>query len=608
VSIREILARIPGGQRSPLGWDEVARYLRENVYAPQSEQKRKNAAAMRTALYMDAGDEHLTKWIDEVFQDRSVIDKRQVWVEKSKYNNVTKRIVNELSTVYTEPATRTLANERANERYQEVQRATRQHEVFRRINRWLTLQNNLAIGFRVIEERGKRRPVIDVVTPEHFSAVAYPDDRTRLGALSFDLTNDSLRRNDDDPARLVWTDTEYFYLTARGVLIEESIVEHGFDRMPWILLSLEPPSGALLDATSGADVIAAHLSVWFENVCLLKESKSATKQPALSGDTTTMTRQQAADTEIPIEMPEGVTATVLDFSMDLGMFRDTADHILERTAANYGIPPQVLKHEGATSGYEIELRRIGIRERRRQQETIFREFEREFVEVQAMVLARDMPELAFEPDGFVLNFGETETPLNPKEELEVFEHARRLTLTDTIDELKRRDPDLDTEGAIARLIEHVAVEEFRNRIMRPMEAIAGSPGADAGTEGQRAEGPENEPAAELEPGPENEPEERTETEPESEPAESGAPPSSDAERAPAAEPIVLNGAQVTSMLEVISGVVDGRMPRASAIEILVVAFNIARPDAESILGDIGRGFKPAPEEQPANANANGVAP
>lgn len=59
----------------------------------------------------------------------------------------------------------------------------------------------------------------------------------------------------------------------------------------------------------------------------------------------------------------------------------------------------------------------------------------------------------------------------------------------------------------------------------------------------------------------------------------------------------LNGAQVSSLLEIIGQVVDGRLPRASAVSIMQVAFNLPLQTAEALLGEVGKSFTPT--EEPA---------
>jgi hypothetical protein len=206
---------------------------------------------------------------------------------------------------------------------------------------------------------------------------------------------------------------------------------------------------------------------------LLKESKSATRTTVLSGDATRVARQQALDTTSLTELPEGVTLTPVDLSMDLAPFRDTADHILERAAANHGIPPAILHHAGATSGYEIELRHVGIRERRVEQEPVFRAVERELADVMSLVLSHDLPELRFDTDGWRIFYGDVQMPRTPKEELEIYEQAQRLLLTDPIEEEERRDPDATQEDAWERIEKRIANKTRIAVLTRPLQAISG---------------------------------------------------------------------------------------------------------------------------------------
>ena len=67
---------------------------------------------------------------------------------------------------------------------------------------------------------------------------------------------------------------------------------------------------------------------------------------------------------------------------------------------------------------------------------------------------------------------------------------------------------------------------------------------------------------------------------------------------PKAADTALNGAQVTSLLEVIGQVVAGLLPRATAVQILCKAFNMSEADADALLGDVGRTFVPTTQIDP----------
>jgi hypothetical protein len=71
----------------------------------------------------------------------------------------------------------------------------------------------------------------------------------------------------------------------------------------------------------------------------------------------------------------------------------------------------------------------------------------------------------------------------------------------------------------------------------------------------------------------------------------------EAEPAEAVDPTTaLNGAQVSALLEIVQGVVQGQIPRESAVEIIAGAFPLSTAEADRILGAVGRGFVPTPPE------------
>ncbi len=65
----------------------------------------------------------------------------------------------------------------------------------------------------------------------------------------------------------------------------------------------------------------------------------------------------------------------------------------------------------------------------------------------------------------------------------------------------------------------------------------------------------------------------------------------------------LNGAQVTSLVEIVEKVASGALPRDAALNMIVLAFNVTPQDAEKVLGTAGTTFKvekPEPVVTPPN--------
>jgi hypothetical protein len=72
---------------------------------------------------------------------------------------------------------------------------------------------------------------------------------------------------------------------------------------------------------------------------------------------------------------------------------------------------------------------------------------------------------------------------------------------------------------------------------------------------------------------------------------------------PAAE-TALNGAQVTSAVEIVGEVAAGRLPRSTGVAMLQEFFNLAPARAERIMGEVGAGFVPTAEAAAGSAPAS----
>lgn len=72
-----------------------------------------------------------------------------------------------------------------------------------------------------------------------------------------------------------------------------------------------------------------------------------------------------------------------------------------------------------------------------------------------------------------------------------------------------------------------------------------------------------------------------------------------------AQDTALNGAQVTSAQEIVLNVSNRLLPRETGINMLIEFFNLGRPEAERVMGEVGRTFfAPAPESEDGNPTHN----
>jgi len=469
MGIRETL-----GMGSPASWTYVGEYFRDQHIKNTDDIVRRNDAKKRDAYYEGSGDDHIKRFIEIAFQDSLTRKLRSDLISFAKHNNVLRRVSHEIASVYSEPAEREVAD---NDKYRAFLDLLDIDTVMREVDQKLVIHGDVWIQYRVRKET--REPVLDVVTPAMFWAVSHPSDRTQLMAIILDQTPPS-RVTRATPCYRVWTADETFQLDAECRVIVSSVEPNTLGRLPGVLASIRPATakGQLLDECASADLVAAHEHIWFLNVLALKEQKSANKQAYLTGDTSAATFGQSADTEREVVLPEGVTVTVVDRGMDLAQFRESADHVLERAAANHGLPPSVLHQRDSSSGAEIHLRRIPLRELRRKRIPIMRRIEKQIAEIQAAVNANDLSEYAFSTDGWSIDFGEVQQPLTEMEADQVFEKRRQLGLTSTIEETRSRNPDLKSDAeAEAVLAKRITDETTRILLMRTLMALSGGMGA-----------------------------------------------------------------------------------------------------------------------------------
>jgi hypothetical protein len=476
VSILATLATLPSGLVSdPLSLQELGAYLREHCDT-QAEKDRNRRHCLRDEIYRDGGVEFMKGVIDKVFKDPDIRALRKDWVEHTRFNNPLKRVVNELSTIYAEPAKRFVSGDENNRRYQALLESIGMDERMFHVSCLLNLHRAMLVRFRVRELPDKtREPVLDWATPATVRAVLHPNDPSLVIGWLIRTSYRTARPGTETPAWTLWTDYERVQLRDDMAPIADTYLEHKLERNPWVGVCLSPVGPGFWPGDEGEDLVAATVSTWLANVLLMKETKSATKAETITGDGTAMMRGQPSDSELPRQIADGQSVTVTDMSMDLSLFRDTADHIIEHVAQNYGMSAALINQEGVQSAQARELMRIPLHQLRLRQQTPLRRFERALVGVMVAVIAKDMSDVSFTADGWGVTFGESHTPLSRDEEITLFIKERQATVDSTIAFIMRRDR-CTREQAVDRLRDFVDDEEVRNEMLRPLAAASGSPG------------------------------------------------------------------------------------------------------------------------------------
>lgn len=453
----------------------VGRKLTADYVHNQNDQARRAAARKRDELYLGKGDSYLMSLVDKAFSDPLTKKLRTDLIKWAKWNKFIGRIVREKATVYSEPTKRTVSDR--DEDYQKFLARVHMDATMRECNRKLVLHEEVWVQYRVRATPRGPQPVVDVISPASFMAVHAPGDPTSLVAIILDQRpgGDLARQDLEAPSYRVLADDETFMLDGAGRVLPGAI-EWPFKRLCGVLAAIVPPTakGSLLTECANEDLVAAHEAIWFVNLLGLKEIKSANKQTYVSGDVSRATMGQSADTERETMVGEGVSVQAVDRGMDTNQFGAMSMRIGDEAGANHGIPPSVRHQRDASSGAEIFLRNLPIRALRVEQVPIMRVVEREIFEVQMLVNARELATDVYSTDGWKADFGEVQQPLTSAERNASFKEERGLFLTNTLDELMARNPDLTEAQALEVLQRNERIEQDRIKRTQAIAATNGS--------------------------------------------------------------------------------------------------------------------------------------
>ena len=220
--LQEILATLPSGETGiPLGREELGAYLK-TWCGSESEKERRKRHALRDEMYHDGGCDHMRGVVNDVFKDSDVRLMRSKWIPYARFSNPLKRIVGDISTVYAEPAKRTVGGSDANQRkFDDLAEAVMLDEVMHHANQMLNLHRAVLVGPRVrIDEDGIAELAIDVLTPANVFAVTHPNDTTRVVAWGIRVEYRSHRTEwPRTPAWQLWSSHEVMLLDAEFVPI-----------------------------------------------------------------------------------------------------------------------------------------------------------------------------------------------------------------------------------------------------------------------------------------------------------------------------------------------------------------------------------------------------
>ncbi len=419
-------------------------------------QRRRQNVAERLRYYSDGYVHDVRSLIDLVFEHEKVKAQRRRLAPLAMSMNVTKRIIDEFSSVYDTPAERSFDSEQLTEEFRAVEMELELHDLMAEAQRMTNLCNEVLIW---------TDPTLRILTPDSFDVIADPRDHLTPAGYLIDWGGgggylQGLARQMAVQYR-IYDESIVIELNGDGRFLRS--FEHGRGRLPGILVHRRRPVRCLLDAESGADILAAHKTVVLLRLLTIRLAKSqGENQPILKGALARMATGQAMDGETPIALPPDVDIDVLNLRTDPDHYLKIQRDTIAGVASTYGLSYEQLTLQETTettSGRAYKIRREKLTELRRQQAKRWRGVERELVEL-----------LGFDSSRFGVNFGEMAVPQDAKEEFELFQAKMRQGLDSHVAFLMRQDPDLTPTEAAVLIRDNVRMSSAVIELLRAQNA------------------------------------------------------------------------------------------------------------------------------------------
>jgi hypothetical protein len=407
--------------------------------------QRRETIARRLRLYRDQATVDVERIIDAIYETDDYKLTLRRYVAVALEQNVTRRIVNEVASLYDRPAVRTVTDRP--DQFRAEEKRLRMHFVHQEAHRLTNLCNEVLIWrFQGVDGNKALR----IVTPDTFDAIPHPSDQLVPAGYLLDMPPTTVldgAARSNLPHYEIWDDTYRYLINAHGNLVDESgtmatkPTEHRQGRIPGVLFHRREPTTCILDASAGSDIESCHLGVALLNVMIMRLSKSqGERQPILRGNLAQMASGQVMNGERPLVLPPEVVAEMLESKTDpdhyLTVKRDKIGSLAQTWGMSY---EQFVFQETAdtSSGKAYSVRRERLTEIRIEQRGRAVEHEGAVAEL-----------VGFKSEGLHVDFQEQAIPLDATEEVDLLDKKMRKGLDSPVSYLMRKDPDLDRAGAI----------------------------------------------------------------------------------------------------------------------------------------------------------------
>ena len=396
----------------------------------EADQARQQEAQDKLDIYMDDFEEIVKDKITELFH-KDTVKRLQYHVNQSQ--NILKRVINEISTIYKREAQRTATIESI--RYDDILKLNNLNVMGKKINRYTNLLNEtlIKVGFR----RG--RLVYDIITPNICTVIQNEEDPTEADAIIYTTTRVNTIGAKDIKYHYWSKDGDYLIYDRNFRIIEriydswdESGMlaypyidpETGLYMLPFVVCHRQAPDSNFWDQDSGRDLYNAAVMTAIKMTLFDYYFKTGSfKQIYLIGDEADMPASQVMDVLTVLRASgEGAAIGVLDREVNMKQLQDAIVYQLNSIINNYGISAdQWTLSIAELSGIALRIRNMPLMEIREDQLPFYRQFEKDLFNVTKVVnnahalnRATEIPEAA-ELD---IDFAEITFPEDPVKALD----------------------------------------------------------------------------------------------------------------------------------------------------------------------------------------------
>jgi len=393
-------------------------FLKAKWYA---EEERINEAQEKLDLYSDDYEEIIKEKLSDLYHPANY---ERMYLHVNQSQNILKRVINEISTIYKVEPQRTLSVE--SERYSDIKEETLMDVIMKKVNRYTNLLNEclIKVGVRY------GRIVYDIITPNICTVIQNEDDPTQADAIIYQVTLKNTL-GDDSIEYHYWDIEGDYYVFGKDFKLQRVIYDgeeapspykdaEGKFIIPFVVFHRQSPDDAFFDQHTGRDLYNGAVLTGVKMTQFDYYFKSAShKQIYIIGDEVDVPQKQVLD-PLTVFQAKGENASIgtLDLQANINQLKEALIYQVNSLINNYGISAdQWTLSVSEMSGRALKIRNAPLLEIRQDQLPLYRSYEGQLFKVTRIVnnawKFKPIPEQA----EFSIDFGEITFPEDPEDEL-----------------------------------------------------------------------------------------------------------------------------------------------------------------------------------------------